>query len=119
MTLFVIILVLLLLISIYVNINLYLKLKATKSYIESKIYIEDDMYNFYKDLLKLFNGAYANISRVDRKGLFSSDDEVGFTFKSILLIINSLAEKLKTIQLNDDDIQTTPKEESSSKKEKA
>lgn len=69
--------------------------KITKS--QSKL--EKEVEKYYKYFLELFTEAYTQIQRVDKRGSFSSDDEVGFSFKVIYRAIEDVTNKLKNMQL--------------------
>lgn len=68
---------------------------------EEKLYIEIE--NYYKIFLGLFTEAYSNMQRVDKRGSFSSDDEVGFAFKVIFNAIQEVQIKLENLKLDNDE----------------
>ena len=51
----------------------------------------------YNNLLLIFKNAESRILKVDKRGAFSSDDEVGFVFRIIKDTINSIVERLQKI----------------------
>lgn len=59
---------------------------------------EDEFYKYYIYFLKMFNEAYSEMRRVDKRGAFSSDDEVGFAFKVIYRAIEDIAKKLEELE---------------------
>ena len=63
---------------------------------ETKLYVE--LENYYKVFLGLFTEAYTTMKRIDKNGAFSSDDEVGFSFKVILGAIQTVTEKLENLK---------------------
>lgn len=67
---------------------------------EEKLYIEIE--NYYKIFLGLFTEAYTNMQRVDKRGSFSSDDEVGFAFKVIYNAIQEVQTKLENLKVDDE-----------------
>jgi len=82
--------------------NLYHQSKQLEEFIigfdkkEKKIY--EDAEKYYSAFLQLFLNADSEISRIDKRGTFSSDDEVGFAFKVIKTCIGNLVEKLKELK---------------------
>ena len=53
---------------------------------------------YYKIFLDLFTNAYLEMQRVDKRGSFSSDDEVGFAFRVILNSIESVKGALENLR---------------------
>lgn len=53
---------------------------------------------YYKYFLELFTQTYGELSRIDKRGSFSSDDEVGFAFRVIISAIETVKDKLKSIK---------------------
>lgn len=60
--------------------------------------IEEDAFRFHLVILKLLNSAYAEMKRIDSKGAFASDDEVGFAFKSLQTCIYNTAQNLEALR---------------------
>jgi len=86
------------LLTIYFCFNLFQKLQQSKKLISTKLFLEDDLKNFYTKLSEDIIEIYTKLQRVDKKGSFASDDEVGFTFKAILRIIEELADRVNALQ---------------------
>lgn len=80
----------LLLISFYVIFNLNRKLLTLQDYVKARPNIEERAITLLHIIRKLIGKAYAEMKRVDKRGIFSSDDEVGFSFKAILECLQQL-----------------------------
>ncbi len=86
--------------------NLYSQVQTLEDYVkktnkrEQKILLEAE--NYYKIFKALFEEAYLNIQRVDKRGSFSSDDEVGFAFKVIYNSLKEVTEKIETLKIDDE-----------------
>jgi hypothetical protein len=63
---------------------------------EKRLYTE--AINYHQAFLFMFADAYAELQRVDKKGSFSSDDEVGFSFKVIVTAIKNVKEKIESLK---------------------
>lgn len=93
--------------------NLYNQNKQFEGYIQetsdklSAVYKEAE--NYYLAMLKLFTEAKHTMDAVDKRGSFSSDDEVGFAFKIIKIAIDNVANQLEELNT----------EQSETKEEKA
>ena len=91
-----------LIISSFIVYNLYQQNQQLEEFIsntnkrESKIY--EDAEKYYRAFLKLFTEAYQEMERVDKRGSFSSDDEVGFSFKVIITSIKNVKDKLTELK---------------------
>lgn len=59
--------------------------------------VETEIVNHYEFFYKIFTEAYLEMDRVDVRGSFSSDDEVGFAFKVLLTSIENVKEKLRVV----------------------
>lgn len=59
---------------------------------------EKSCYKVVANLLVTYTAAAAELDRVDKRGGFASDDEVGFTFKIIQKTITELATYLNNLQ---------------------
>jgi hypothetical protein len=79
----IIILSLLVIFLIYSTFNLLRKLELYEDTIEES---DKNLVGIEQELIKVVN----NLRRVDSKGIFEDDDEVGQTFKQILKIIEGL-----------------------------
>lgn len=97
-TIAIVIISIILLILIYVSITLYRKNSILIDTIEKSLAAEDSYLQFFKNLLETYIGVYSKLKRVDRKGSFESDDEIGFVFKSIKTTIGDLHNQLQNIQ---------------------
>lgn len=86
----------------FVVYNLYNQSKQLEEFIigvdkrEKKIY--EDAEKYYLAFLQLFTNADSEMSRIDKRGAFSSDDEVGFAFKVIKTCIANVVEQLKRLK---------------------
>lgn len=102
MIILVIILLLIIALQFWFIYNLNSQITKFETYIsqigkrESKHYEEIEKY--YNVFLKLFSDAYSDMQRVDKRGSFSSDDEVGFAFKVILSAIATVKETLENLR---------------------
>lgn len=59
---------------------------------------ENETIKYYNYFLELFTKTHAELARIDKRGSFSSDDEVGFAFKVVLSSIETVKEKLRSIK---------------------
>ncbi len=82
-----------LLASVLLNFNQMRKQEKLEEYIEELENSNTNYYTFYTDLKKLSNESYSRMRQIDRIGSFESDDEIGFIFKDIKLIIEELNRK--------------------------
>jgi hypothetical protein len=86
--------------------NLYSQVSVMEEFIKKTNKREEKLYNevenYYKIFLGLFTEAYSNMQRIDKRGSFSSDDEVGFAFKVIYNSIQEVQNKLETLRIDDD-----------------
>lgn len=86
--------------------NLYKQVSQLEDFVkktskrEQKILVEAE--NYYKIFKGLFEEAFLNIQRVDKRGAFSSDDEVGFAFKVIYNSLQEVNQKLDTLKIDDE-----------------
>lgn len=107
MILLIIILSILTLLFGFTTWNLYVQVSQFEDYIkksnkrEQKILLEAE--NYYKIFKGLFEEAYLNIQRVDKRGSFSSDDEVGFAFKVIYNSLSEVNNKIQNLKIEDDE----------------
>jgi len=63
---------------------------------------KDEIVNYHLYFLKLFSEAYSQLERIDHRGSFSSDDEVGFAFKVIIQTIGDVKTKLEELKLEEE-----------------
>jgi type II secretory pathway pseudopilin PulG len=61
--------------------------------------VENEAIKYQKYFLQLFTQTYQELQRIDKKGSFSSDDEVGFAFRVILTSIESLKDKIGSVEI--------------------
>jgi hypothetical protein len=83
----------LLLASILLNLNQMRKQEKLEEYIEELENSNTNYYTFYNDLKQMSNESYSRMRQIDRIGSFEADDEIGFIFKDIKLIIEELNRK--------------------------
>ena len=79
----IIILSLLLLASLFANYNLL------KNYEQSEEYVEN-LETWVREFSKTITTMNQEINKIDKRGSFSSDDEVGYFFKELKKIISKL-----------------------------
>lgn len=70
---------------------------------EQKLYLEVE--NYYKIFLEIFTDAYTQMQRIDKRGSFSSDDEVGFSFKAVANAISEIKFRLEALRKTEDEEQ--------------
>jgi hypothetical protein len=87
----------LLLISLYINYNLYSKITPLENAISKGLILEEEFLKYYDAILYLLVSAKTEMDKIDGKGTFSSDDDVGFAFKVIQTAINNLVLKMKQL----------------------
>lgn len=87
----------LLLISLYINYNLYSKITPLENAISKGLILEEEFIKYYEAILILVISAKTEMDKIDTKGAFSSDDDVGFAFKVIQTAINNLVLKMKQL----------------------
>ena len=81
-------------IMIYIIINLYIKVRrAEKLIIHNEFAANQRFVEFYIE----FRKAHERMNTVDRKGIFKTEDEVGYTFKIIKDIVDTMDEDFKLI----------------------
>ncbi len=77
----------LLLLSLFIIINLYRKVERLEGMVADA---ENTAINVYNVMLEIFVSASTELERVDKRGAFASDDEVGFTFRIIKEVIEQV-----------------------------
>lgn len=91
----------------FVVYNLYHQSKQLEEFIlgveKREKQINEDAEKYYTAFLHLFIEAQSELKRVDKRGAFSSDDEVGFAFKVIKTSIDNVVLKLKEFKEDDKD----------------
>lgn len=65
--------------------------------------INEDVEKYYKVLQGIYTKAYTELTKIDKNGSFSSDDEVGWSFGLILDTIKDITEKLNNFKREDTD----------------
>ena len=102
-----VILIILLIVSIIVIRNL---LRQNDTLVENlQIYsnkiesVEADTIKYHKYFLELFTQTYQELQRIDKRGSFSSDDEVGFAFRVILTAIETVKNKLGVVETEEEE----------------
>lgn len=86
-----------LLISIILNIIL---IYAVYNVFSKYMIVHNTLLNYEDKILNIFivfKQAYDNIIRIDKNGMFSSDDEVGFSFKILRSNFQDIANLIKDI----------------------
>lgn len=90
MTTVIVLLSIALVISFGINIIQYRRQVQLEASIDEIQFDEAEYITFFDKLYIGINHAYSNIVRIDKSEAFRNDDEVGFTFNSILKIVNDL-----------------------------
>lgn len=75
---------------IYVIINMVKKLEEQEDFIALQQKRINDLENFIQTFSDNLTSIDNTLSQIDSKGTFEADDEVGYTFKSIKLIVSQL-----------------------------
>ncbi len=76
--------------SVIVNIIQYYRQVQLEKTIDTIQLDEKLYYDFFDKICIGINHSYQNLDRLDKRGAFKNDDEVGFTFKAILTVVNDL-----------------------------
>lgn len=63
---------------------------------------KSEIINYHLYFLKLYSEAYSQLERIDQRGSFSSDDEVGFAFKVIIQTIGDVKNKLTDLKIEEE-----------------
>lgn len=82
----------------FISFNLYRKNSQLESALKETGKIEDEVVTFYEVMLRIFMNAEGEMRRIDKRGAFSSDDEVGFGFKVIKTSIENVVVQLKSLK---------------------
>lgn len=80
--------------------NLFKQNQQLEQYLQDYSKVEDEAETFYKVVLGLLIHTQTELDRVDKRGSFSSDDEVGFAFKAIHRSIETCVQQLKSMREN-------------------
>lgn len=83
----------------FVTYNLYNQVNQLEQYLESTTKAEEDVEKYYQYFLGLFTKCYAELQRIDKRGSFSSDDEVGFSFRVVIQAIADVKNKIEAIRV--------------------
>lgn len=86
------------LVMLYIIITLYRKNLILGNEIETRYGNEENYILFFRSILETYVGVLAKLKRIDRRGSFESDDEIGFVFKTIKNTISELHQQLLTIE---------------------
>lgn len=78
--------------------NLLIKNQQLEKYIQDFSKVEDDAEKFYRVIMGLLVETYSELNKVDKRGSFSSDDEVGFAFKVIYNSIESCKKAIENLR---------------------
>lgn len=65
--------------------------------------VEDEAIKYHRYFLELFTQTYQELQRIDKRGSFSSDDEVGFAFRVIMTAIENVKEKLRLVETEEEE----------------
>lgn len=91
------------LVAIYIIFNLYTKVQKLEEQIITDAVPEERAYLIYDNLLKLLIRCNVELSSIDKRGTYSSDDEVGFAFKIIKGSIENLVSEINMLNNTDGD----------------
>lgn len=87
-------------------IYLFRSLKQTDDQIEAYLELDenyDQLLNYILILQTKLRSNYRQLQIIDNKGSFEADDEVGFFFKDLMLIADSIDEYLDKIQVDEEE----------------
>lgn len=91
---------------IYIIWNLLGKLEIMESHnsklLRNQEKLEADIIKHYDFFIGLFGRAQIQLELVDKRGAFSSDDEVGFAFKTIKTAIEEVKTQLERVKANEE-----------------
>lgn len=65
--------------------------------------INEDVEKYHSVLQGIYSKAYTEIMKVDKKGSFSGDDEVGWAFSLIRDTVKDITEKLNNMKRTDEE----------------
>lgn len=63
--------------------------------------VEEEAIKYQRYYLELITQTYKELQRIDKRGSFSSDDEVGFSFRILFTAIENLKLKLGLIEIEE------------------
>ena len=78
--------------------NLNRQLSQLETELKKGTTLEDNFIKYYEAILIIMINAQQDMTRVDHRGSFSSDDEVGFCFKALKTIIDNTVLNIKNLQ---------------------
>jgi len=82
----------------YVCYNLYMKVSAYEKIVNTDIdAIETRALTFYTLVMAILVNTHSELKRIDKNGAFASDDEVGFTFNTILELIEQTKTQIQKL----------------------
>ena len=81
--------------------NLFKQNVQLEGYVKQYSVNEDQMEVFYRLILGILTRAATDMDKVDKRGSFSSDDEVGFAFKVINRAIETAKRQLELIRVQE------------------
>ncbi len=83
--------------------NLFKQNVQLEGYLKQYSANEDQMEIFYRLILGILTRTATEMDKVDKRGSFSSDDEVGFAFKVISRAIETAKRQMEAIRVQDND----------------
>lgn len=81
--------------------NLFRQNVQLEGYVRQYSANEEQMEVFYRLILGILTRAATDMDKVDKRGSFSSDDEVGFAFKVINRAIETAKRQLELIRVQE------------------
>lgn len=84
-------------ICIYIIFNMYYKIKKLEELLIKSEQIEQRVVNLIRLVAKKNIEAYAIIKKIDKRGSFESDDEIGIIYKIIRNTIKDLSDQMSEI----------------------
>lgn len=106
MTIWLLIAVTLCLISIGININLLRKNEYLEDIINDAAEINKELYDMLVLTKSRIDESYDRIKKLDRRGSFESDDEVGFFFNDLLTISENLKNSIQADEEEQENIES-------------
>ena len=98
MTIFIIFLILIILVLGFLVWNLNLKTQTLEGMLEHYVDQEDEFIKVYEVILALLVHTKNELDKIDYRGSFKADDEVGFTFIAIQTSIDTLLEQVEKLR---------------------
>lgn len=78
--------------------NLFNQTNQLKEYLNEAFDQEDHMLKVYDVILKMLIHTKIEFEKIDFRGSFSTDDEVGFSFKALQSCIDTLLHEIEVIK---------------------